>query len=67
MSNLLPKPASVYGSETVLLIVQDHKRIGIVLMRFQTSIVGATLGNKIRNEEIRKRLETKITRRYLTA
>jgi methyl coenzyme M reductase subunit D len=58
MYNVLSKPAILYGNETWILRSQDCRRIGTSQMRFLRAIAGVTLRDRIRNEDVRKRLQT---------
>jgi hypothetical protein len=57
MYNGPSKPAIRYGSETWVLGAQNNQRIETFQMTFLRSILGITVKNKIRSEEIRKRLQ----------
>jgi hypothetical protein len=58
MHNVLSKPATMYGSETWILRSQDCRRIETSQMRFLKVVAGVTLRDRIRSEDVRKRLQT---------
>jgi hypothetical protein len=56
--NVLSKPAMMHGSEPWILRSQDRKRIETSQMRFLKAVAGVTLRDRIRSEDVRKRLQT---------
>jgi hypothetical protein len=58
MHNVLSKPATMYGSETWILRPQGGRRIEIYQMRFRRAVAGVTLRDRIKSEDVRKRLQT---------
>jgi hypothetical protein len=59
MHNVLSKPAMMDGSETWVLRSQDCKRIETSQMKFLRAVAGVTLRDRIRSEDVRKRLQTR--------
>jgi hypothetical protein len=47
----------MYGSETWILRSQDCRRIETSQMRFLRAVAGITLRDRIRSEDVRKRLQ----------
>jgi hypothetical protein len=58
MHNVLSKPAMMCGSETLILKSQDCRRIQASHMRYLRAVAGVTFRNRIRSEDVRKRLQT---------
>jgi hypothetical protein len=58
MHNVLSKSAMMYGSETWMLRSQDCRRIETSWMRFLRAVAGVTLRDRLRSEDVRKRLQT---------
>ena len=54
--NIVSKPAPLYGSEYWTLRQRDKCRINSSQMRFLLSLSGVTLRDRIKSEEIRKKL-----------
>jgi hypothetical protein len=48
----------VYDCEMLALISQDKKPIKTLQMKFMSLVLGVTLKNKLRDEDIGERLET---------
>jgi hypothetical protein len=59
MYNVLSKPAMMYGSETWIWRSQNCRRIETSQMRFLRAAAGVTLRDRIRSEDVRKRLQTR--------
>jgi hypothetical protein len=58
MHNVLRKPAMMYGSDTWVLRSQDCRVIETSQMRFLRAVAGVTLRDRVRSEDVRKRLQT---------
>jgi hypothetical protein len=58
LHNIILKPALQYGSEMWVLRAKDKRRIETSEMRFLRSVLGVSLRDKIRSEDVRKQLNT---------
>jgi hypothetical protein len=58
LHNIISKPALQYGSETWVLGAENKRRIETSEMRFLRSVLGVSLRDKMRSEDVRKQLNT---------
>lgn len=61
LHNVISKPTLLYGSETWVLRAADKRRIETAEMRFLRPLLGLSLRDQIKSEEIRKQLKIKRT------
>jgi hypothetical protein len=58
LHNIISEPALQYGSETWVLRAEDKRRIETSEIRFLRSVLGVSLRDKIRSENVRKQLNS---------
>jgi hypothetical protein len=58
LHNIILKPALQYGSETFVSRAEDKTRIETSEISFLRCMLGVSLRNKIRSEDVRKQLNT---------